>query len=242
MIGGNGKVGGRSVVFFVFVGGLLLLAAVGARAWTLVDEFPAGKGGSPDDGSWSPAVSADGRYVAFHSSAANLVDNDANNCGDVFLLDRQTGETTLVSKSSAGVQGDAISWNPSISSGGRYIAFQSSAKNLVTDDANGVDDIFVHDRPRGATVRASMAANGREANGPSSSPSISADGLMVSFHSEASNLVRRDANGQTDVFVRDLNMGVVERMPLEGNKISVQAATLPSAPTPPTSSPRTRTA
>lgn len=94
----------------------------------------------------SPSISADGRYVAFDSGALNLVLGDTNRAVDVFVHDRQTGQTTRVSISSSGEEGDDISAGPSISADGRFIAFGSSAFNLVAGDTNGWGDIFVHDR------------------------------------------------------------------------------------------------
>ena len=95
--------------------------------------------------SYYPSISSDGRYVAFMSAASNLVPNDTNGTVDIFVHDRQTGQTTRVSVDSAGVQGNSGSYNPSISSDGRYVAFISFASNLVPNDTNGVNDIFLHD-------------------------------------------------------------------------------------------------
>jgi dipeptidyl aminopeptidase/acylaminoacyl peptidase len=102
--------------------------------------------GNGYSGNWS-SISSDGRYVAFESYADNLVNGDTNGWDDVFVHDRQTGQTTRVSVSSYDVQGNGYSgvWS-SISSDSRYVAFQSYADNLVNSDTNGVDDIFVHDR------------------------------------------------------------------------------------------------
>ena len=111
---------------------------------TLVSVSSAGEQGN--DHSPSPSISSDGRYVAFDSHAYNLVDGDSNGFRDVFVHDRQTGQTTRVSVSSAGVQGNNRSIHPSISSDGRYVAFYSAARNLVDGDNNGFRDVFVHDR------------------------------------------------------------------------------------------------
>ena len=94
----------------------------------------------------SPSISADGRYVAFSSKATNLVSDDTNGQSDIFVHDRQTGQTTRVSVASDGTQVNFDSGQPSISAGGRYVAFGSSATNVVPGDTNGVSDIFVHDR------------------------------------------------------------------------------------------------
>jgi hypothetical protein len=147
--------------------------------------------------------------VAF-SSDYHLVPTDTNGVRDVFVHDRQTGETTRVSVDSAGNQGNADSLGPGISADGRYVAFQSSASNLVPADGNGILDIFVHDRQTGETTRASVGSGGNEANRasgwadfPSSMPVISADGRYIAFTSSASNLVPGDTNNCGDVFVHD---------------------------------------
>ncbi len=91
-------------------------------------------------------MSADGRYVVFSSSANNLVPGDTNGCSDIFVYDRQTNMIERVLASDGITEGNASSMYPSISSDGRYVAFQSSASNLVSGDTNGVGDIFVYDR------------------------------------------------------------------------------------------------
>jgi hypothetical protein len=160
--------------------------------------------------SWT--VSADGRYVAFESSASNLVAGDNNGVYDVFVHDRVTGATTRVSVDSAGVEGNSSSRAPSISGDGRMVAYYSWANNLVANDTNGVPDVYVHDRTSGATIRVSVASNGSQSNGNSENASISVDGRSVAFASEANNLVGNDTNGRGDVFVRDLQAHTTERI------------------------------
>jgi len=150
-----------------------------------------------------PSISADGRYVAFYSSASNLVSGDTNSTLDIFVHDRQTHQTNRVSVASDGLQGHGYSVFPVISADGRYIAFESQAYNLVSDDTNYRDDIFVHDRQTGQTSRVSVAFNGTQGDSDSLDPAISADGRYVAFESYASNLVNGDTNGQWDVFVHD---------------------------------------
>ncbi|MBZ0320393.1 MAG: hypothetical protein K8L91_28530 [Anaerolineae bacterium] len=147
------------------------------------------------------ALSADGRFVAFSSNATNLITGDNNGNYHVYVLDRQTMTTTRVSVDSAGAQAVGFSRYPSISSDGRYVAFQSDAINLVSGDTNSRNDVFVHDRQTGQTTRISVAADGTQGTGDSVSPVFSADGRYVSFHANASNLVDGDSNGQYDVFV-----------------------------------------
>jgi Tol biopolymer transport system component len=163
--------------------------------------------------STQPALSARGRYVAFQSSATNLVPGDTNRLGDVFVRDRRTGRTERISVTGAGRQAGADrtgtgSNAPAISADGRFIAFHSADSNLVPGDTNRTFDIFVRDRKTGRTTRVSVGSGGRQANGESlGALSISADGRYVAFTSLASNLVPGDVNGITDVFVRDLETG-----------------------------------
>jgi Tol biopolymer transport system component len=110
-----------------------------------------------DQYSYNPSISADGRYVAFESYATSLVAGDTNGNYDIFVRDRQAGTTSLVSKSSAGVQGNDMSQSPSISGDGRYVTFDSAADNLVAGDINGIEDIFVRDRQTGTTWLVSKA-------------------------------------------------------------------------------------
>lgn len=150
-----------------------------------------------------PSISADGRYVAFHSYANNLVSGDTNLSIDVFVHDRQTGETIRVSVSSSGTQGNGTSASATISADGRYVTFSSESASLVKGDTNGVSDLFLHDRQTGETIRISVASNGTQGDGDSGGSSISGNGRYIAFASAASNLVGDDTNGFWDVFVHD---------------------------------------
>jgi PKD repeat protein len=147
-------------------------------------------------------ISADGQYVAFDSSANNLVTGDNNDVSDVFVHNRETGETSRVSVNSEGAEGNGWSWYPSISANGRYISFSSTASNLVPGDTNDQPDVFIHDRITGETKRVSVASYGAQGNHESYNDGISANGDYVVFHSRASNLVENDTNGRRDVFVQ----------------------------------------
>lgn len=176
-----------------------------------------------------PSISADGRYVAFQSVASNLVSNDSNNKTDVFVYDRQTGQTDRVSVTSSGGQGYDISETPSISGDGRYVAFGSFA-NLVSDDTNGIGDVYVYDRQTGQTTRVSVASNGAQANdGWSRRPSISADGRYVAFESYATNLVSGDNSNTLDVFVHDRQTGQTTRLTRETDTSAYTAMPVISA-------------
>lgn len=168
--------------------------------------------GASDGDSAAPAISRDGRFVAFESAATNLVDGDHNSAFDVFVFDTVTSELTLVSASSAGGSANADSHSPSISGDGRLVAFSSMATNLVDGDTNGRSDVFVADLRDGTVVRVSTGVGGTEGDGDSTDPDISSDGLYVAFASRAGNLVSGDTNGQSDVFVRELASGATSRM------------------------------
>ena len=117
----------------------------------------------------------------------------------------------------SGEAGTGISDGPSISADGRFVAFRSSASNLVPGDGNGKDDIFVHDRQTGATERVSIDSAGNEGNGDSYDSSMSANGRFVAFRSDASNLVSGDSNSAADIFVHDLQAGTTERVSVGGS-------------------------
>jgi Tol biopolymer transport system component len=172
-----------------------------------------------------PAISADGRFVAFVSLASNLVPGDTNGEYDVFVHDRETGITERVSVSSLGIQAGRRSDSPSISADGRFIAFRSRAGNLVDDDRNGVaQDVFVRDRETGVTERVSVSSTAEEGTKSSAEPSISADGLFVAFKSAAPNLVQGDTNRVSDIFVHNRESGktwrVSVRSGVQGNRVS----------------------
>ena len=172
----------------------------------------------------SPSISADGRFVAFESRATNLVMGDTNGVNDVFIHDRNTKITERLSVSSSQEQANNISFDPSISADGRYVAFVSRANNLVEGDTNEINDAFVHDRVTGITERVNVSSNGEQADYDlqystyySLSPSISADGRYVAFESPATNLVPNDTNKSHDVFVRDRQTNVTKRASVSKN-------------------------
>jgi Tol biopolymer transport system component len=150
---------------------------------------------------WS-SISGDGRYVAFASSATNLVAGDVNGVRDVFVRDTQTGTTTLVSRATGGAIGNELSSMPSISADGRYVAFESWASNFGGGAVNKAD-IFVHDRKTGVTSLVSKASNGDAGGDGSHHPSISADGTRIAFYSYADNFSAFDDNSVPNTFVRD---------------------------------------
>ncbi len=136
--------------------------------------------------------------------ASSLVGGDTNGERDVYVSYRGNGTTERVSVASNGTQGNGWAWESSISANGRYVAFESNASNLVNDDTNSAEEVFIHDLVNATTERAAVANDdGAQGNNWSGNPSISSDGRYVAFHSWASNLVSVDTNGDVDVFVRD---------------------------------------
>lgn len=153
-------------------------------------------------------VSLDGRFVSFTSSASNLVTGDTNGVADVFLRDLAAGTTERVSLGTGGLQGNGAADNGgAVSDDGRYVSFSSVASNLVATDTNGEQDVFVRDRLAASTELVSVSSGGSQGNGDSHLTAMSGDGLQVSFHSNATNLVAGDDNATTDVFVRNRTNG-----------------------------------
>jgi hypothetical protein len=168
---------------------------------------------SGNGGSYSPALSADGRLVAFGSFASDLVANDTNGAFDAFVRDLKTGTTTLVGVNSAGTaSGNHFSSNPVLSADGRFVAFYSEASDLVVNDANGtLGDAFVRDLKIGTTTLVSVNSAGTASgNGVSFASALSTDGWFVGFSSKASDLVANDTNGESDTYVRDLKTGTTK--------------------------------
>jgi hypothetical protein len=164
--------------------------------------------------SLSPSISADGRFVAFSSDATNLVPGDTNNSTDIFLRDLSANTTTCISVDSAGNPGNGRSFSHSISANGKFVAFLSSATNLVPGDTNNRTDIFLRDLSTNTTTCISFDSAGNLGNSFSNSPSISADGRFVAFASNATNLVPgQDTkfNG-TNIFLRDLSTNTTTRI------------------------------
>jgi Tol biopolymer transport system component len=152
------------------------------------------------------SVTSDGRYVAFDSQASNLVAGDINGLFDIFLHDRQTGETTRISNGLGGAQTNGDSKHPMISADGRYIVFTSIASNLVANDTNGKYDIFVYNRETEEISLVSVSKAGVQGNDTSYFSDVSADGQHIAFQSQASNLVADDDNDNDDIFVHSLDV------------------------------------
>ena len=176
------------------------------------------------------SISGDGRRVVFVSDASNLVTDDSNEVGDVFVRDLEAGTTLRVSKPTNGGQADLDSSAPAISADGHLVAFSSRATNLVPGDANGASDVFVHDLATGILECVSLGVAGVPSDGASEGPALGANGRFVAFASLASNLpaAGQDTNRAWDVFVKDRSEGTLVRASLgtagaEGNGHSFSA-------------------
>jgi Tol biopolymer transport system component len=216
---------GRYVAFFSFATNLVAGDTNGVADVFLYDRQLAvptqrvsvGPGGVQGNGAsvvFGQAVSNDGTRVAFESAATNLVAADANGAKDVFVW--TSGTTALVSVNSAGTgPGNGESRVSAISGNGRYVVFESDATDLVASDNNGVTDIFVRDLTAGTTTRVSVSSTGAQADGASfafGSTTVSDNGALIVFESDATNLVTGDTNGVGDVFVRDTLSGTTDRL------------------------------
>jgi Tol biopolymer transport system component len=167
-----------------------------------------GVGKRYSNGSNAPAISNDGRYVAFHSDMTNLVRGDTNGVFDIFVHDRPTGKTQRVSVSSTGRQPNAESLgSATFSADDRYVAFTSLATNLVADDHNDITDVFIRDlrKHRTRLVSLGMQGQGDDSSGVGLGTAFTRDGRHLLFSSWAANLVPGDTNGVADVFVRNLH-------------------------------------
>lgn len=184
-------------------------------------------GGAGNGWSGLPSISDDGRLVCFMSAASNLVPNDRNDSADIFVWNRDTGRTELVSVAPGGAPGDDASLESALSADGRYVAFTSFASNFAAPDPDRRTHIYLRDREGGITERMTVGLGGALANGYSWEPSVSADGRYVAFYSNADNLVVEDGGNRSDVFVRDRRNGQTHRVSVSsagvaGNDYSVQ--------------------
>ncbi len=179
---------------------------------TFLVSVSAAGGSTSNNYSQSPAISRDGRFVAFESTSTDLVAGGTNGTTHIFVRDLQTAVTVLISAPN-GVQGTHHSHEPALSADGRYVVYESLATNLVPGDTNNATDVFVCDRdPDGdqifdegnsITTRASVGPGGLQGNGPSDNGVISGDGRRVAFRSFANILVPGDLNNKRDVFSHD---------------------------------------
>jgi VCBS repeat-containing protein len=157
------------------------------------------------------AISADGRYTVFQSTATNLDPADTNTQSGIYLKDWTTGQLTLLSKTGAGVNANNGSFNPSISADGHFVAFDSVATNLVTGDTNGSSDVFVVNLQTNTISLVSKdSTNTTQGNAGSFRPALSSDGAYIAFDSSASNLIAGQLNDtRGDTFIKNLATGAI---------------------------------
>ncbi len=201
-------VGAPALAAAAVAAGLGLATAIaGSGGTTLISKSSAGAKG--DGPSVFPSVSEDGRYVAFRSESRNLHPDDTDGRKDIYVRDRVENTTILVSRASgaAGEKGNHSSFNPRISADGRRVVFRSNSDNLVPEDPGNASDLYVRNLNTHKTTLISRAsgASGAKADGESFNPSISADGRVIAFRSEATNLDPGDTDTTPDIYVRDLN-------------------------------------
>ena len=206
--------GGRALLPGVAALAIVIAVSVGLSGSSgLTTLVSVSTGGVPGEGtSGAGNITSDGRYAVFFSISTNLAPEDTDRFFDVFVRDFQAGTTTLESVSSDGTKGFGSSSWPFITDDGRFITFQSDARNLVAGGTNGRQHIYVRDRVAGTTELVSMSTGGVQADNLNDIGNISGDGRFVVFISYASNLVPGDGNASPDVFVRDRQMGTTRRV------------------------------
>lgn len=181
-------------------------------------------GVAANSGATTPVVSADGRFVVFHSTATNLITGQYITGLNIFRKQTETGEISVVNTNQQGIRasGGSSAW-PAISTDARLVAFESYGNNLGPIDTNGLYDIYVKDVVTGEVALASSDKDGNVGNNASRTSVISGDGRYVAFVSWASNLVPGDDNGIQDVFVKDLLTGAIARVSVDIDGIDANA-------------------
>ncbi|MBO9452206.1 hypothetical protein J7426_18175 [Tropicibacter sp. R16_0] len=196
-----------------YVGQDLGLAVVDATTGASRDIAPR----TPDDEEFDApirltSVSDDGAVVAFWSRPTNFIDGFTSAHVETYVYDFASGDTELVSPGLGGAEPDLGISGAMLSGSGTFVAYSSSASNLVAGDTNGVQDVFLFNRLTDSLTLVSVAAGGGPANGPSTLLDISQNGQKIAFSSEASNLVSGDTNGLRDIFIYDVLSGGVTRI------------------------------
>ena len=216
----------------------LLNRATGAL--TLQSVSSSGTAATGGSGSDYPSVSANGRYVAFQSTATNLGGPTGSGGGPnkVYVHDNVTGQTTMVSVTSTGAAINGNALMPDITPDGKYVAFSSDASNLLpttsTTETTAVNQVYVHNMKTGATTIASVSSTGAVGDAASAGtygPSISNNGNLVAFESDATNLVADDTNGVTDAFVHDMVTGTTTRVSVNADGSQAIPSPLPDGVT-----------
>ncbi|HYF62695.1 MAG TPA: Calx-beta domain-containing protein, partial [Herpetosiphonaceae bacterium] len=161
-----------------------------------------------------PRISANGQIVVFQSKASNLISGDTNGFIDYFVYTQSSGQISIIGTTQSAL--DYVNGNADISANGAIVAFSTPA-NVTGSDSNGVSDIYLYNLASGQYMQASLGASSSQPNGASTHPRLSADGTQVAFLSEANNLVAGDANGKSDVYVRNLLGGTTLRLSVLNN-------------------------
>jgi len=204
-----------------------LLTGVVTRASTTSQGAQSDPGAS---GASNPVISGDGRYVAFTSSAGDLIDDDTNLSADIFRKDLKTGKIVRVSVSATDRELRGSDTNhASISADGRYIVFESRARFLVDGAESPIIQVYHKDVKSGAISRLSVNDAGDKGDAHSTAASVSADGRFVVFRSEAENLVTGDSNGVADIFIRDTKEGTTGLVSTDSNGLQTDAQSSSSA-------------
>ena len=181
------------------------------------------KGGFANDMTSRAVFSPDSTKIGFTSWASDLT-TGGTHTGDAYIEDLKSGAITKVSTNADGVSGDGTSILDDFSSNGSKVLLESLAGNLISDDGNGAEDIFLKDLKTGAVTRVSTSSSGGEANAYSSNGILSSDDSKVAFLSAATNLVSGDTNGKIDGFVKDLKTGALTRVSTDSNGVQANDA------------------
>src|SRR5687768_10652485 len=170
-------------------------------------------GEEADIGGTGPAISADGRFVAFQSQAQNLVPggNPFLFVDQVYVHDRDTGATEIISVNAAGEAGNSLNVEADISADGRFVVFSSFANNLVPEPQSSNLQVYLRDRVTGTIELITENAAGQAGDGASVNPSISLDGRFVAFQTNSGNLIG-DGNFESHILVKDRVTGTFERV------------------------------
>lgn len=219
-VGGNQGEEGRYVVFISsanFAGSTgkhrqIFWRDRNAGITKLISASPAGEEGNAD--SYAPAISGDGKTVAFESYSSNLVQNDKNGFRDVFVWHSNTGKIDVVSIGAKGAEANAESYEPTVSGDGNFIAFTSMAGNISpTDKGVSNNNVYLRDLQAEITIMISVDPAAKKGGG-GSNPSISYDGNRIAFYSHTATLVANDNNGLWDIFLWEKNKAALKRISL----------------------------
>lgn len=201
--------------------GLTVIApthAAGPKAKTKRISITSGEQQRPGDAYiWQRSLSQNGRFVAFESDQKLVATDDSSTISDIYVRNRKTGKTQIVSVPSDTKEGGGSASTPGISADGRFVVFEGGSETLVPSDSNNAVDVFVHDRKTGKTKRVSLSSSGTQADDGGFQPSISPNGRYVAFTSVSDDLVTGDTNGLTDIFLHDRETGKTKRVSVDSS-------------------------